>query len=105
LICEKELTVLIELITLFHRMVSLFDTKYKSGIEARRGLTRESFRAGDINEADVELFKKEVESTFDKEGWGRDGQSSGVDWVGLARVSSDQSSTSLFILSNKIFVP
>lgn len=68
-------------------MVTLFDTKYKSGVEARRDHTRESFRAGDINEADVELFRKDVESTFDQEGWGRDGQSSGVDWIGLARVS------------------
>ncbi|KIO22403.1 hypothetical protein M407DRAFT_216435 [Tulasnella calospora MUT 4182] len=74
--------------------ISFFNPKYTSLVEARRGVDRMKWRAGNITKSDVELFRAELDAVLTRKEKGSD-----VRWDGLVRSVVERHADRLEFLS------
>ncbi|KAG9019154.1 hypothetical protein FRB90_005991 [Tulasnella sp. 427] len=75
-------------------VISFFDPKYTSLVEARRGIDRMKWRAGNITKSDVEVFRAELDEVLT-----RKRKRSQVRWDGLLRSVVERHADRLEFLS------
>ncbi|KIO22399.1 hypothetical protein M407DRAFT_216420 [Tulasnella calospora MUT 4182] len=79
----------------YSKLVSFFDSKYKSLVNSREGVDRTRWRVGEISRGDVELFREEL-----VEALSRKGEGSGVEWDAIIRNVAERHAGRLEFLSD-----
>ena len=79
----------------YSRVISFFDPKLSSLIEARTGKPRDQFRLDQISETDSKHIQDQLVDIFT-----RDGQGSGIDWGSITHVVTDRYGKRLELLQH-----
>ena len=84
----------------YSRVISFFDPKLSSLVEARAGKSRDQFRLNEISEADNRYIQDQVTDIFTREGHG-----SGIDWGSVTRIIVDRYGGRLELLRHILLNP